>query len=83
VLNEFAKDVPALAYKGGMMSGKELNEDQFKALATLPAREELYALFLSVLQAPVRNLLSVFQASARDLILVLKAAADKKKEEGS
>jgi large subunit ribosomal protein L10 len=79
VLNDFSKDVPALAYKGGVMSGKELDESQFKALASLPGRNELYAQLLSVLQAPMRNLLSVFSASARDLILVLKAAADKKK----
>jgi large subunit ribosomal protein L10 len=81
VLNDFAKDVPALEYKAGVMSGKELDEEQFKVLATLPGRDKIYAQLLSVLQAPMRNLLSVFQASARDLILVLKAAVDKKKED--
>lgn len=81
VLNDFSKDVPALEYKAGVMSGKELDQEQFKALASLPGRDELYAQLLSVLQAPMRNLLSVFQASARDLILVLKAAVDKKKED--
>jgi large subunit ribosomal protein L10 len=79
-LNDFSKDVPALAYKGGVMSGKQLDAEQFKALASLPGKDELYAQLLSVLQAPMRNLLNVFSASARDLILVLKAAADKKKE---
>jgi large subunit ribosomal protein L10 len=82
ILNDFAKDVPALSYKGGMVSGKEVDPDQFKALASLPGRDDLLAKLLYVLQAPMRNLLGVFQAPARDLILVLKAAADKKKEEG-
>ena len=82
VLNDFAKDVPALSYKGGMVSGKEVGTDQFKALAALPGRDELLAKLLYVLQAPMRNLLGVLQAPARDLVLVLKAAADKKKEEG-
>ena len=82
ILNDFAKEVPALSYKGGMVSGKDVDPEQFKALATLPGREELLAKLLYVLQAPMRNLLGVFQASARDLILVLKAAADKKKEDG-
>jgi large subunit ribosomal protein L10 len=78
VLNDFAKGVPALTFKGGVMSGKGLDEDQFKSLASLPGKSELRAQLLSVLQAPMRNLLSVFSATARDLILVLKAAADKK-----
>jgi large subunit ribosomal protein L10 len=80
VLNDFAKDVPALSYKGGMVSGKEVDPDQFKALATMPGKDELLAKLLYVLQAPMRNLLGVIQAPARDLILVLKAAADKKEE---
>lgn len=81
VLNDFAKDVPALAFKVGVVSGKQVQVEEFKALATLPGKEELLAKLLYVLQAPMQNLLSVFQASARDLILVLKAAADKKKDE--
>jgi large subunit ribosomal protein L10 len=80
VLNDFAKDVPALSYKGGMVSGKEVDPNQFKALATMPGKDELLAKLLYVLQAPMRNLLGVIQAPARDLILVLKAAADKKEE---
>ena len=64
--------------KAGVVSGKGLDEEQFKALASLPGRDVLLAQLLYVLQAPMRNLLGVLQAPARDLILVLKAALDKK-----
>ncbi len=80
VLSDFAKDVPALAYKAGMVSGKGLDAEQFKALAALPGRDELLAKLLYVIQAPMQNLLSVLQATTRDFILVLKAARDKKDE---
>jgi len=80
VLNDFAKDVPVLTFKGGMISGKEVTPEECKQLASLPSREELLAKLLSVLQAPMQNLLGVLEAPARDLILVLKAAGDKSKE---
>lgn len=80
ILNDFAKDVPVLTFKGGMISGKEVTPEECKQLASLPGREELLAQFLSVLQAPMQKLLGVLEAPARDLILVLKAAGDKPKE---
>ncbi len=76
-IHDFAKDVPAIAFKGGIFDDKVMDESQFKALASLPSKEALQSQLLSVLQAPIRNLLSVLQAPSRDLILVLKAKADK------
>jgi len=81
VLNDFAGAVPALSFKGGVVSGIELSGEEFKELATLPGKDELSARLLSVLEAPVRNFLSVVQASARDLVLVLKAALDERKKQ--
>lgn len=78
VISDFAKDVPAIAFKGGVLEHRELDAGQFKALADLPSREQLLGQLLSVLQAPIRNLLGVLQAPARDLVLVLKAASEKK-----
>lgn len=76
-IHDFAKDVPAITFKGGVFDDKPVDETLFKALASLPSKEALQSQLLSVLQAPVRNLLGVLQAPARDLILVLKAKADK------
>ena len=77
VIHDFAKDVPAIAFKGGILDEKAMDEGQFKTLALLPSREALLSQLLSVLEAPIRNLLSVLQAPSRDLILVLKARAEK------
>lgn len=76
-IHDFAKDVPAIEFKGGILDDKEVDPVQFKALAVLPSKESLQAQLLSVLQAPIRNLLGVLQAPSRDLVLVLKAKADK------
>ena len=76
-IHDFAKDVPAIAFKAGVLADKAVDAAEFKALASLPSKDALYAQLLSVLQAPIRNLLGVLQAPARDLVLVLKAKADK------
>ena len=79
VLNDFAKDVPVLTFKGGMVSGKEVSAEQCKQLASLPGKDVLTAKLLYLLQAPIQNLLGVLQAPVRDLLLVLKAAESKGK----
>ena len=76
-LNDFAKDVPAVVFKAGVLADKALDEKQFKALATLPSKEALLSQLLSVLQAPIQQLLGVLQAPARDLVMVLKAYENK------
>ncbi|MGH9461874.1 MAG: 50S ribosomal protein L10 [Vicinamibacteria bacterium] len=77
VLNDFAKDVPVLIFKGGMVSGKAVTPDQCKQLAALPGKDELRAKLLYVLQATIQNFLGVLQAPVRDFMLVLKAAESK------
>lgn len=55
ILNDFAKDHKALEIKAGVVEGRVVSLDEVKALATLPSREGLISMFLSVLQAPMRN----------------------------
>jgi large subunit ribosomal protein L10 len=69
VLVEFAKKNEALEIKGGIVEGQIVSLDEIKALASLPSREGLISMFLSVLQAPVRN-----------FALAVKAVADKNEE---
>ncbi|HGI5820222.1 TPA: 50S ribosomal protein L10, partial [Streptococcus pyogenes] len=69
VLNDFAKDHEALEIKAGVIEGKLVTLDEVKAIATLPSREGLLSMLLSVLQAPIRN-----------LALATKAVADQKEE---
>ena len=72
VLNDFAKDHEALEIKAGVIEGKLVSLDEVKAIATLPSREGLLSMLLSVLQAPMRG-----------LAIATKAVADQKEEQGA
>ncbi|PMD68353.1 50S ribosomal protein L10 [Companilactobacillus nuruki] len=69
VAAKFAKDVEAVEIKGGIIEGKAATLDQIQELATLPDRDGLLSMLVSVLQAPVR-----------DFAMVVKAVADKDDE---
>jgi large subunit ribosomal protein L10 len=56
ILNDFAKTHKSLEIKGGVVEGKVISVEQVQDLASLPSREGLVSMFLSVLQAPMRNL---------------------------
>lgn len=72
ILYEFAKKNEALEIKAGVVEGNIATVEDVKALASLPSREGLLSMLLSVLQAPIRN-----------FALVAKAVADKKEEQGA
>lgn len=55
IIAEFAKEADKLEIKGGIIEGKVSSVEEIKALASLPSREGLLSMLLSVLQAPVRN----------------------------
>lgn len=51
-----AKDIDSVVIKGGYFEGKFVDATQVAALASLPNRDGLLSMLLSVLQAPMRNL---------------------------
>lgn len=52
-LTDFAKEVPALELKVGLVDGQRVDAEQIKEIASLPSREELVAKLLYLLQSPV------------------------------
>lgn len=72
ILVDFAKKNDKLEVKGGVIEGKVVDADQIKQLASLPSREGLLSMLLSVLQAPMRN-----------VALAVKAVAEQKEEQGA
>lgn len=70
IINDFAKTNEALEIKAGVIEGVIASVEEVKALATLPSRDGLLSMLLSVLQAPMRN-----------FALVTKAVAESKEEE--
>ncbi len=61
---DFAKTADALEIKGGAVEGKVSSKEEIEALATLPNREGMLSMLLSVLQAPVRNVAYAVKAVA-------------------
>jgi large subunit ribosomal protein L10 len=81
VLVDFAKEHPALALKGALVSGSQLlDAEGVKALSTMPGLKELRARLLGLLQAPATQLVRLLNTPASQLAQVLKAHQDK--EEG-
>ncbi|MDD4154091.1 MAG: 50S ribosomal protein L10 [Bacilli bacterium] len=64
VLAKFARRNEKLVIKGGLVEGKVVNAKEMLALAALPGREGLISMFLSVLQAPVRQFACAVQGIA-------------------
>ncbi len=55
-INDFARKNDKLKLKAGVIEGKVMNAAEIKVFATLPNKEGMLSMLLSVLQAPVRNL---------------------------
>lgn len=82
-LTEFAKDVPALQFRGGVVEGRAIAADQVKDIAALPSREELIAKLLFLVQSPITRLVRVLAAvGPQSLALVLDQVRQKKEGPG-
>lgn len=79
-LTKFAKDVPALRFKGVMLDGQIVPAAQVQAIANLPSRLELISKLLFVLQSPIRGLVTVLSANIRNLTVVLDQIAKQRGE---
>jgi large subunit ribosomal protein L10 len=79
-LTKFAKDVPAITFKGAMLNGQIVAADQIQAIANLPSRNELISKLLFVLQSPMRGLATVLAANIRNLAVVIDQIARQKGE---
>jgi large subunit ribosomal protein L10 len=80
-LTKFAKDVPAVAFKGALLNGQVVPASEIQNIANLPSREELVAKLLYLLQSPIRGLVTVLQANIRNLAVVLDQVAKQKEKE--
>ena len=77
-LTKFAKDVPAVTFKGALLNGQVVPASEIQNIANLPSREELVAKLLYLLQSPIRGLVTVLQANIRNLAVVIDQIAKQK-----
>jgi large subunit ribosomal protein L10 len=76
-ISSFNKEHEVLAYKGGFMDGILLDEDRFKSIARLPAREVLVGQFAGVVASPLTGLVRGLGSMIQGLALQLGQIAEK------
>ena len=80
LLLDFAREVPALKIKGGLVGESVYDTGQIEAFSKLPGRLELLSMLMSVMNGPVRNLAAALNDVNARLVRTVKAVADKKAE---
>jgi large subunit ribosomal protein L10 len=66
-IRKFSKAHEGLKVKGGLLDGKVATADYILEVASLPSKEGLVSMLLSVLQAPMRNLAYSLSEVAKNL----------------
>lgn len=81
-LTEFAKQVPALEFKGALVNSQVVPAEQVKEISELPSREALIAKLLYLMQSPVTGLARTLAAVPRDFVVVLDQIRQSKEAQG-
>ena len=62
VLYDFAKNVPALEIKGGLVGNEIYDAAKLEAFSKLPGKSQLIAMIMSTINAPVQKIAATLQA---------------------
>lgn len=81
-LTDFAKSVPVMEFRGGLLNGQLVGAEQIKEIANLPSREELLAKLLFLLKSPITRFVRTLSAIPRDFVVVLAEVAKTKEAKG-
>jgi large subunit ribosomal protein L10 len=78
-LQKYVKDNPELTFKAGVVDGRVINIKEIEALASMPAKEEVMAKLLFLINAPAQRLVTVMNAVGRDVAVVINQAVKETK----
>ncbi len=85
VISNFIKEVTVdkeyPSIKGGYVNNALLSEVQVAQLAKLPPRDQMIAMFLSGLNAPIQNFVGIMSTLVKQVVTVVDAIAKKKEAE--
>jgi large subunit ribosomal protein L10 len=82
-LNDAARQLNLLDFKGGMMNGAALTADDVRSIARLPSREVLNAQLVGTIAAPISGLVRTLNALIAGVAIQLQAIADQGLVSGS
>ena len=75
-LNDTARALNILEFKGGVMNGSMVSAEDIRSIARLPSREVLYAQLVGTVAAPLTGLARGLNALIGGLAIQLQAIAD-------
>lgn len=81
IMCKFQKDVQKTEIKGGVLSGKKVDQAEIVSLSKLPGKEELLAKMLGSLNAPITKFALALAAVPKGLAVALGAVAEKKEKD--
>ncbi len=77
-LRDFARGVPALVVKGGVLNGQALSGRDLAALADLPSRDVLLARLAGLIASPLTTMAGLLKAAPQGLAYGLAALIDQR-----
>ncbi len=80
-LNEAARALNTLEFKGGLMDGAALSADDLRSIARLPARDALNAQLVGTIAAPLSGLVRGLGALLAGLAIQLRQIAEQRQSE--
>jgi large subunit ribosomal protein L10 len=80
ILLDFTRTAP-LHVKGGVIGGKRIALADIEALSRLPSRDQLIAMLMGTMNAPLRNMMYVMNGVMSKLVRTLAAVGEKKEKE--
>jgi large subunit ribosomal protein L10 len=80
-LTEFAREVPVIQFKAGMVERRAVAADQIKEIAQLPSRQQLITKLVFLLQSPVTRFVRVLAAVPQSFVSVLDQIRNQKDQQ--
>ena len=78
-LTAYAKTNPVFTFKAGVVQGRVIDVKAINELAALPAKEEIFAKLLYLINAPAQRLATAINAVGRNLAVVLDQGVQENK----
>lgn len=78
VLAEFMREAQKMAFRGGYLDGHAYSAEQIKEISRLPGKDGLVAQVISMLNAPMAQIVWSLEGTLRNLVSVIDQISKKK-----